>query len=69
MKTKPYVVRAYLLSQHVMPYMSMPMETKDLAVALAEILLGESHIHYVTITNHHSDEDVIAFKKELVMKV
>jgi hypothetical protein len=61
-------VRAYLLSQHVMPHIRIPMETKELAIALAEVLLDENHIHFVTIINHTSDEEVISFKKELVIK-
>ena len=54
MKKNEYVVRAYLLSQHVLPFVKMKMKTKDLAIALAEVLL-EDRYHYVTVTNHHSD--------------
>jgi hypothetical protein len=68
MKAKPYIVRAYRFSQHVMPHIRIAMKTKDLAIALAEVLIKEEQIHFVTIINHHTDEEVISMKKELVLK-
>ena len=62
---KKYIVRAYLLSQHVTPFVKMNMETKDLAVSLAEVLLSD-RFHYVTVCNLMDDE-IMEFKKELVI--
>jgi hypothetical protein len=62
---KEYVVRGYLLSQHVIPYFKIAMQTKEMAISLAEVLL-EDKFHYVTIINHSTDEDIIEMKKELV---
>jgi hypothetical protein len=62
---REYVVRGYLLSQHVLPYFKVAMETKEMAISLAEVLL-EDKFHYVTIINHQTDEEIIEMKKELV---
>ncbi|MCU0429516.1 MAG: hypothetical protein MUF42_06040 [Cytophagaceae bacterium] len=68
MKNKPYIVRAYRLSQEMMPHIRIAMETKELAISLAEVLLEEKDIHFVTVINHRSNEEVISFKKELVLR-
>jgi hypothetical protein len=62
---KEYVVRGYLLSQHITPFYRIAVETKEKAISLAEVLL-EDRFNYVTIANHSNDEPVIEMKKELV---
>ncbi|HSZ26230.1 MAG TPA: hypothetical protein VK766_10940 [Cytophagaceae bacterium] len=62
---KEYVVRGYLLSQHVTPFYRIAVKTRERAVSLAEILL-EERFHYVTIINHNSSEEIIEMKKELI---
>ncbi len=62
---KEYVVRGYLLSQHITPFYRIAIETKEKAILLAEVLL-EDCFNYVTIINHHTDEAVIEMKKDLV---
>ncbi len=64
-ESKGYIVRAYKLPQDILPVVKLVQNTKDLAISLAEVLLSEEHIHYVTIIYHHTDEDIITFKKEL----
>ncbi len=61
-----YVVRGYLLSQHILPFFKAIVSSKKRAVSLAEVLL-EDRFHYVTIINHHTEEAVIEMKKELVL--
>ena len=63
---KEYIVRGYLLSQHVLPFYKMAVSTKEKAISLAEVLL-EDRFHYVTIINHATDEEVIEMKRELVI--
>ena len=62
---KEYIVRGYLLSQHIMPFFKVAVETKERAISLAEVLLDDKFF-YVTIMNHNSDEPVIEMQKELV---
>jgi hypothetical protein len=64
MKKNEYVVRGFLLSQHMMPFVKIISKTKSHAISLAEVLL-EDKFHYVSITNSIDDE-IIEFKKELV---
>ena len=61
---KEYIVRGYLLSQHMIPFIRIAMETKELAIALAEVLI-EDRCMYVTIINHSTDEEIIELKREL----
>ena len=67
MKRSEYTVRGYLLSQHMLPYYKVSVNTKEKAISLAEVLL-EDRFHYVTIINHFSDESIIEMKKELVFR-
>ncbi|HVD98473.1 MAG TPA: hypothetical protein VNB90_09745 [Cytophagaceae bacterium] len=62
-----YVVRGYLLSQHMLPFFRTVTTDKERAISLAEVLL-EDRFHYVTIINHHSNEPIIEMKKELVLE-
>jgi hypothetical protein len=62
---KEYVVRGYLLSQHITPFYRIAVESKEKAISLAEVLL-EDRFNYVTIINHNTDEPVIEMKKDLV---
>jgi hypothetical protein len=64
---KEYVVRGYLLSQHMLPFFKIAVTTKERAISLAEVLLDD-RFHYVTVINHSSDEPVMEFKKELVLR-
>lgn len=65
---KEYIVRGYLLSQHILPFVKIAMETKELAIALAEVLL-EDKFHYVTIINEtDEDDEILSFHKDLEMK-
>ncbi len=61
-----YVVRGYLLSQHMLPFFKASVVSKERAVSLAEVLLDD-RFHYVTVINHHTDEPILEFKKELVL--
>lgn len=62
-----YIVRGYLLSQHMLPFYKVKIEDKERAICLAEVLLEDKKFHYVTIINHKSDEPIIEMKKELVL--
>ncbi len=61
-----YVVRGYLLSQHILPFFRTVVNSKERAISLAEVLLDD-RFHYVTIINHHTDEPIIEMSKELVI--
>lgn len=63
---KKYIVRAFLLSQHMMPFVRIAVKSKRMAIAMAEVMMEEQKFHYVTITNMEKDEEIISFKRDLV---